>query len=92
MQLPVDIRDSSILAHDPLPPLDSRETYERPDRDRHRQGNDSFFGAFLRSLLPTYDPVCGFAFGRSESFLGSCKWERPEGGFVEGIFWSRTVP
>jgi len=52
--LPVDIRLTTIVNHNPLPPPDSVTSYSRPERlDRRLQGNP--LSLFFNSMLPGYD-------------------------------------
>lgn len=53
--LPQDVA-STVLSFDPLPPLDSVESYTRPARPSRVQTDGNAFAMFLRSLLPNYNP------------------------------------
>lgn len=53
--IPQDVA-SLVLNYDPLPPLDSVEAYTRPSRPNRAQTEQGGLSAFLRSLLPNYNP------------------------------------
>nr|CAG4648821.1 EOG090X0BCY [Polyphemus pediculus] len=56
--LPQDLSEGAVLGFDPLPPLDSVSSYSRPRNatTTASQTETSLLGAFLRSLLPGYNP------------------------------------
>ena len=52
-----DISDVPIMSYDPLPPLDSIDTYSRSGPGRSSNLDDpSILGMFFRSLLPNFNP------------------------------------
>ncbi|XP_064610645.1 ribosome quality control complex subunit TCF25-like [Liolophura sinensis] len=53
--LPMEVNSGAVFSYDPLPPLDSIASYERPAR-RTRAQEDGYLSMFLRSLLPNFNP------------------------------------
>ncbi|XP_057291980.1 transcription factor 25-like isoform X2 [Hydractinia symbiolongicarpus] len=53
--LPVEVRNQSIMTHDPLPPSDSIVGYERPTRQHTSQERRNMLTLFLQSLMPSYN-------------------------------------
>ncbi|KAI0221712.1 Transcription factor 25 [Lamellibrachia satsuma] len=52
--LPPELASSPVLSYDPLPPLDSVASYERPERRRRVQESGPL-SMFFRSLLPNFN-------------------------------------
>jgi len=55
--LPAELKDVAILAWDPLPPLNSINTYVTPDRQPSVIDDPSALRMFFRSLLPNFNPA-----------------------------------
>merc|ERR1711972_834911 len=55
--LPAELKDVAILAWDPLPPLNSINTYVAPDRQPSVIDDPSALRMFFRSLLPNFNPA-----------------------------------
>jgi len=54
--LPADLKDSAVLAWDPLPPVNSINTYLAPDRQPTAIDDPSALRMFFRSLMPNFNP------------------------------------
>ena len=54
--LPADLKDSAVLAWDPLPPVNSINTYVAPERQPTAIDDPSALRMFFRSLLPNFNP------------------------------------
>ena len=54
--LPAQMKDVAILAWDPLPPLNSINTYVAPERQSTNIDDPSALRMFFRSLLPNFNP------------------------------------
>ena len=55
--LPADLKAAIVLAWDPLPPLNSINTYVAPERQPTAIDDPSALRMFFRSLLPNFDPA-----------------------------------
>ena len=55
--LPSELKDVAILAWDPLPPLNSINTYTAPERQPTNIDDPSALRMFFRSLLPNFNPA-----------------------------------
>ena len=55
--LPAEMKDVAILAWDPLPPLNSINTYVAPERQATNIDDPSALRMFFRSLLPNFNPA-----------------------------------
>ncbi|XP_047125675.1 ribosome quality control complex subunit TCF25 [Hydra vulgaris] len=53
--LPVEFRNQSVLAYDPVPPLNSIIGYERPQRHITGDRGGNMFSMFYESLFPSYN-------------------------------------
>ncbi|XP_050395527.1 transcription factor 25 [Patella vulgata] len=53
--LPPELANTPVLSYDPLPPVDSFETYQRPGRPTQAQEASNPLSLFLRSLLPNFN-------------------------------------
>ncbi|XP_065675023.1 ribosome quality control complex subunit TCF25-like [Hydra vulgaris] len=53
--LPVEFRNQSVLAYDPVPPLNSIIGYERPQRHVTGDRGGNMFSMFYESLFPSYN-------------------------------------
>ncbi|XP_074645332.1 ribosome quality control complex subunit TCF25-like [Tubulanus polymorphus] len=54
--IPSEILNPPIVSYDPLPPLNSIQSYTRPERLRNRLNNANVLSMFLRSMMPNYNP------------------------------------
>ena len=55
--LPADLKEAVVLAWDPLPPLNSINTYVAPERQPTAIDDPSALRMFFRSLLPNFNPA-----------------------------------
>ena len=55
--LPTELKDVAILGWDPLPPLNSINTYVAPERQPTNIDDPSTLRMFFRSLLPNFNPA-----------------------------------
>ncbi|XP_063044970.1 transcription factor 25 [Engraulis encrasicolus] len=53
--LPPEVTSQPVMGFDPLPPLDSVVSYNRPERQNGGATNESTFSLFFRSLLPNFN-------------------------------------
>lgn len=61
--LPLEVTTQPVMGFDPLPPLDSVESYTRPERANAGGASESTLSLFFRSLLPNFNMQGG---GRPE--------------------------
>ena len=54
--LPADLKDAAVLAWDPLPPINSINTYTAPERQPTAIDDPSALRMFFRSLMPNFNP------------------------------------
>ena len=54
--LPADLKQAVVLAWDPLPPLNSINTYVAPERQPTAIDDPSALRMFFRSLMPNFNP------------------------------------
>lgn len=54
--LPPDVTNSPILIFDPIPPVDSIISYQRPEKKKPISGGPGLLSVFLKSWLPDYNP------------------------------------
>merc|ERR1712098_794463 len=55
--LPPDLKEANLMAWDPLPPLNSINTYTAPERQPTALDDPSALRLFFRSLLPNFNPA-----------------------------------
>ncbi|KAG5269948.1 hypothetical protein AALO_G00186940 [Alosa alosa] len=53
--LPLEVTTQPVMGFDPLPPLDSVASYNRPERQNGGAANESTLSLFFRSLLPNFN-------------------------------------
>ncbi|XP_034724618.1 transcription factor 25 [Etheostoma cragini] len=53
--LPLEVTSQPVMGFDPLPPLDSVMSYNRPERQHVGATNESTLSLFFRSLLPNFN-------------------------------------
>ena len=67
--LPAELKDVAVLAWDPLPPLNSINTYVAPERQSVAIDDPSALRMFFRSLLPNFNPAEPLADGDAAALV-----------------------
>lgn len=72
-QLPPEYKEVASLAWDPLPPLNSINTYVAPARQPTAIDDPSALRMFFRSLLPNFNPADPLALPENEEAAGGAE-------------------
>uniref|UniRef100_A0A914UX17 Transcription factor 25 n=2 Tax=Plectus sambesii TaxID=2011161 RepID=A0A914UX17_9BILA len=85
--LPAAATNEAVLSYDPLPPLDSRAHYQRPDRTAAPL-DGTFLSGLLRSLMPDFNPddaAAAQAAAREDDEAGAVGGQPAPAGFQNSI-------